>query len=100
MARKPKPCYVTSGIETNLTLELQVHLWRLVLEEKEDLDYLQVFDLQPMSLKGESLQKITQRQEVPPRTRVYKLAIDQPVLAKVFVIEDTSLFTMLLASEY
>ncbi len=61
-----------------------------------DKDYLQVFSL---SVNGDS-QRIKHSQEVPEYCKEYVITIENPVTEKVFVIDDTTHSTMILAEEY
>lgn len=97
--------YLTCGINTSIPPELVLLLWQLIDESKKvghELDYLQVFDLSPISdQEGQLLQKIEHSQEVPSYQASYTIQVmGEPVHAKVFVIDDTTHSTMLLAEEY
>ena len=60
-------------------------------------DYLQVFNLS----QENGQQKIEHVQEVPEYRREYLITLDIPIFTgKVFVIDDETHSTMLLASEY
>ena len=61
-----------------------------------DKDYLQVFYLSAENGR----QKIKHIQEVPEYTKEYYLNSDKPVTEKVFVIDDETHSTMILANEY
>ena len=61
-----------------------------------DKDYLQVFSLSEYNGK----QRIIHTQEIPEYKKEYVLNISKTVTAKVFVIDDETHSTMLLANEY
>ena len=89
--------YATSGINSELPLLTQIILWGLIdTMEVVRKDYLQVFLL---SADGEN-QRIIHEQEQPEYRKEYLLPSENPVTAKVFVIDDESHSTMLLAEEY
>ena len=62
----------------------------------EPKDYLQIFRL---SVSGRK-QKIIHEQEEPEYSQEYTINIELPVTEKVYVIDDETHSTMLLASEY
>lgn len=91
------PRYVTSGINSELPLLTQIVLWGLIdTMEVAEKDYLQVFLL---SADGEN-QRIIHEQEQPEYRKEYLFPSEKPVTMKVFVIDDESHSTMLLAEEY
>lgn len=96
--------YVTRGIADKISLELQMLLWTLIDVKKrkgQELDYLQIFELSVECLGGESYQKITHSQEVPPFTNQHIFHLtSQPVIGSVWVIDSTEYATMLLPEEY
>ena len=99
--------YQTKGIKEYLPIELQVTLWKLIDQAKtegKELDYLQVFEIEELdSDDGQRRIRINHKQEEPPREATYTLEIPEEtelVSAKVFVIDDGTHSTMLLASEY
>ena len=61
-----------------------------------DKDYLQVFSLS----EHNSRQRIVHSQESPEYNREYFFENDSPVTEKIFVIDDGTHSTMLLANEY
>ena len=72
-------------------------MWELINQMPVDnKDYLQVFSL----YADNSKQRLTHIQEVPEYTREYVFDTDAPVTAKIFVIDDETHSTMLLANEY
>ena len=89
--------YVTRGIAENLNPILMTILWEMIDNLTIPQDYLQVFNLSEENGK----QKIEHIQEVPEYRQEYLINTDTPVfIGKVFVIDDETHSTMLLASEY
>ena len=89
--------FLTRGIENEIPPWLINLMWYMILTmETDEKDYLQVFNL----TKKPTGQHIVHTQEQPP----YRYELDVPctdaVDAKVFVIDDKTHSTMLLASEY
>lgn len=89
-------CYLTHGIEASIPIRMQALLWNLIDLLPPERDYLQVFWLKPF---GE-MQKIIHTSEQPEYKKVCILPTDQPIDAKIYVIDDDNHTTMLLASEY
>ena len=91
------PRYVTSGVNSELPLLTQIILWGLIdTMEVVRKDYLQVFLL---SADGEN-QRIIHEQEQPEYRKECLFPSENPVTAKVYVIDDKTHSTMLLAEEY
>ena len=89
--------YVTRGISNELPLMLQIILWGLIdTMEVAEKDYLQVFCLSEES----GMQKIIHKQEQPDYNKEYLFQSEEPITAKIFVIDDETHTTMLLAEEY
>ncbi|WIW71466.1 DUF960 domain-containing protein [Anaerosinus gibii] len=94
--------YITCGISHAITKEIQLALWTMIdnLRASTDIevDYLHVFRL---SIQG-GKQKIIHRQEQPAYCNEILVAfIWNPVEnAKIFVIDDGTHSTMMLAEEY
>ena len=89
--------YATSGINSELPLLTQIILWGLIdTMEVVRKDYLQVFCL---SADGEN-QRIIHEQEQPEYRKEYLFPSEEPITAKIFVIDDETHTTMLLAEEY
>lgn len=89
--------FLTRGVEREIPAWLVNLMWHMVLTmEVEEKDYLQVFTL----TKTSTSQHIVHEQEQPPYR--YELEVECPdaVDAKVFVIDDRTYSTMLLAEEY
>lgn len=95
MFKNPK--YLTRSVQDTIPGWLVILLWHLIeIMRVERKDYLQVFHLSRM----DTGQHITHTQEQPP----YQYDLDVPcpdaVTAKIFVIDDGTHSTMLLAEEY
>ena len=89
--------FITRGVEENLNPLLVMVLWELIDSMTIQQDYLQVFELSEE--KGK--QKIEHSQEVPEYKREYLIKTDAPFfVGKIFVIDDETHVTMLLAEEY
>ncbi|MBP8593691.1 MAG: DUF960 domain-containing protein [Ruminococcus sp.] len=88
--------YLTCGVDSTIPLELQLFLWECVDRLPEPKDYLQVFELKPVG----NLQCITHSSEEPEYHMEYLLPLEVPITGKLYVIDDGSHSTMLLASEY
>ena len=89
--------FISSGIRNNVPPLLQIIMWELIKQIPVDKqDYLQVFSL---SVKG-GRQRIKHTQEVPEYSKEYVIFIENPVTEKVFVIDDKTHSTMILANEY
>ena len=91
------PKYLTKGVQSSVPGWLVILLWRLIeIMPVERKDYLQVFRLR----RTGTGQHITHTQEQPP----YQYDLDVPCTdamnAKIFVLDDGTNSTMLLADEY
>ena len=91
------PRYCTRGISSEVPLLMQIILWGLIDSmEVSEKDYLQVFCMSNESGK----QKIIHKQEQPEYSKEYLFPSEDPITAKIFVIDDETHTTMLLAEEY
>lgn len=91
------PRYATRGVNIEVPLLTQIILWGLIDSmEVAEKDYLQVFLLSDENGK----QKIIHEQEQPEYRKEYLFPSDTPITAKIFVIDDETHTTMLLAEEY
>ena len=91
------PKYLTCGAQRTLPVWLVLLLWHLITRiPDEQRDYLQVFRLQ----KTTAGQHISHEQEQPPYSYEMDIPCDDAVNAKIFVIDDQTHSTMLLAKEY
>ena len=88
--------YLTCGVDSTIPLEIQLFLWECVERMPAPRDYLQVFELKPVG----SLQSITHSSEEPEYHMEYLLPMEVPITEKLYVIDDGSHSTMLLANEY
>ncbi len=88
--------FITCGVEKNIPPLLQSFLWELIFTLPVDKDYLQVFNL---SAEGDK-QIVKHTQEVPVYNKEYIFEFENPVAEKIFVIDDGTHSTMLLANEY
>ena len=88
---------ITLGVYEHIPEPLQLLLWQLVDDPKEQ-DYVQIFDLQgtPDGVL------ICHSQEVPPYENVLKVQCEVAFgfKEKVYIIDDETHSTMLLAEEY
>ena len=89
--------FLTRGIESEIPAWLVHLMWHMVLTmEIEKKDYLQVFTL----TKTPTGQRIVHEQEQPTYRYELDVPCDDAVDAKVFIIDDLTHSTMLLAEEY
>ena len=88
--------YLTRGIEATIPLRLQTLLWNLIDLLPPQSDYLQVFRLEPFG----GMQQVVHTAEEPEYKKVLLFPSDDPITAKVYVIDDDDHTTMLLAEEY
>ena len=89
--------FMTRGVDERLSPLLVLSLWALIDNLPPPRDYLQVFNLSEKDGK----QKIEHIQEEPEHRREYLLNTGTPIFCgKIFVIDDETHSTMLLASEY
>ena len=91
------PKYITRGVQSEIPDALMLLMWQMIAAMRTaQKDYLQVFTL----TKTPTGQHIVHEQEQP----TYRYELDGPcddaVDAKVFVIDDFTHSTMLLAEEY
>lgn len=95
MFKNPK--YLTRGVQSGLPAWLVILLWHLIERIPDDQrDYLQVFRL----TRTATGQHITHEQEKPPYSYEMDVPCNDAVNAKIFVIDDQTHGTMLLAEEY
>lgn len=89
--------FLTCGVRAEIPSWLTNLMWHMVLTMGvESKDYLQVFTL----TKTPACQHIVHEQEQPPYRYELDVPCDDAVDAKVFVIDDLTYSTMLLAEEY
>ncbi|MEE3403215.1 MAG: DUF960 family protein [Acutalibacteraceae bacterium] len=90
------PRYLTAGVSASIPEYLQLFLWQCIDRLPPERDYLQVFRLEPFG----RMQQIRHSSEQPEHQMLYMLPMDEPVTAKVYVINSDTYSTMLLAEEY
>ncbi len=89
--------YCTRGIIGTLPPITQIILWELIdAMEIAEKDYLQIFHLSEENGK----QKIVHEQEQPVYRKECLFPSEEPITAKIYVIDDETHSTMLLAEEY
>ena len=89
--------YLTRGVQDTIPPELQLLMWNALEAVPEPKDYFQILRL--FVLNG--IQCIEHEQEQPPYKWEYLLpTIENPITAKVYIIDDGDHCTMLLAEEY
>ena len=95
--------FITKGVQQNIPLELQFFIWNcinMLKNQYKQIDYLQVFELTKQRADDIFFQKIEHRQEVPQYIKTYNIFSSKMVDAKLFVIDDGTYSTMMLAGEY
>ena len=91
------PKHLTKGVQSSIPSWLVILLWHLIeIMSAEQKDYLQVFRLR----KTATGQHVTHTQERPPYLYQMDVPCTDAVNAKIFVIDDGTHSTMLLAKEY
>ena len=88
--------YLSRGVDDTIPIELQLFMWACIDQLPEPRDYLQIFDLEQVG----NMQSITHRSEQPEYRKVYLLLSEKPITEKIYVIDDSTHSTMILASEY
>lgn len=96
--------FITKGIDTRVSKEIQIVCWELVdnLVKKKsiEIDYLQIVEFE----KSETRLLITHRQEEPKYNKQYELKLNDELIkldiAKLWIIDDGVNQTMLLPEEY
>ena len=88
--------FITCGVQEKIPTLLQFVMWELIKQLPVDRDYLQVFSLSA----DNGRQRVKHSQEVPEYSKEYVFNIGKPVTEKIFVIDDETHSTMLLANEY
>lgn len=95
--------YVSRGINNEIPIDVQIFMWKLIEELKdtiEDVDYLQVFTISTVD-EIENKIRIIHSQEIPEYKKIWIFKASKPCNdEKIFVIDDGSHSTMLLADEY
>ena len=88
--------YLTRGVQRLIPFELQCFMWSLIDQIPEPKDYFQVFKLTVQDGK----QHISHESEQPEYHKEYDIETEKPIEVKVYVIDDDTHCTMLLAEEY
>lgn len=89
--------FITKGVAENVDPLLQVFMWHCIDNMPLPKDYLQVFSLTVEN--GKAI--IKHYQEEPDYQKEYSLNVETPFfVGEIFVIDDKSHSTMLLANEY
>lgn len=90
--------YLTRGIKEQLTIPLQITLWKMIDNLALEKDYLQIFELTQIS---DTQIHILHNQEVPVFTSELTVNGNIPKeKLKIYVIDDGEYSTMLLSEEY
>lgn len=93
--------YATSGIMSSIPGYMQNLLWFLIeIMDVESKDYLQIIELDISIKDGKPAQMIIHRQEQPLYIREHVISVEEPLIAKIFLIDDGTNSIMLLADEY
>ena len=89
--------FITNGVAEKVNPSLQMFMWQCIDDMPPTKDYLQIFKCSVYDGK----QKITHIQEEPEYQREYLIISDAPFfVGKIFVIDDETHSTMILAEEY
>ena len=88
--------YITKGVQSEIPAVLQLFMWDCIATMKEPKDYLQIFRLSICN----GMQSIIYEQEQPEYKHEHLLYCNNPITAKIYVIDDGDHCTMLLAEEY
>ena len=93
-----KERYLSRGVQENLSIPVQITLWRMIEKVTVEKDYLQIFELS--QLPNNQL-RILHKQELPEYTSELSTNGNLPKeKLKIYVIDDGEYSTMLLADEY
>lgn len=92
--------YATKGVIAEIPQHLQNMLWYMVESMENEKDYLQVFELKREMTNGKLMQRLIHTQEQPEYKNEIVFAATDPVTNKIYVIDDNTHSTMLLAIEY
>ena len=89
--------FITGVVAGQIPLDLQLILWTMI-DDVPEQDYLQVFDISISKGQG----KIRHTQEVPEYEKevIFNAETTIDYSGRVFVIDDDTHSTMLLAEEY
>lgn len=97
MFEPEKKRYLTRGVDETIPPELQLFMWQAIDQMTQPKDYLQVFELS----ESGGLQCIHHTSEQPEYEMTYILpTVENPIIGKIYCIDDDDYCTMLLAEEY
>ncbi len=88
--------YLTKGVQAEIPLEFQLFMWVCIDSLPSERDYFQVFKLE----NKDGIQKIMHFSEQPEYCKEYIIPTNNPITAKVYIIDNDEYSTMLLAEEY
>lgn len=99
--------YMTRGIQQRMPLELQIVLWELQAQircEQARIDYLQVYELKIIEDNNRREQVVLHSSEQPEYEKIHHFQVEEPIIGKVFIIEevekDKMREAMMFAHEY
>lgn len=96
--------YKTSGVAHNVPERVQTFIWDFIAARANSanppLDYLQVFKLCVEKVGTMTMQKIECVQEQPEYTQSFVFPFEQAIDEKLYLIDDISHTTLILAHEY
>lgn len=96
--------YETAAYNQIVPEDTRMFIRRVIqrISDKSDTDYLQVFTLKPVKIKGKTVQEIKNTQEEPDKDHTYRLILpdDQIITEKIYVIDNLESHTYMIASEY
>lgn len=93
--------YVTDGINNRVPKDLQQLLWKLIDTMKvTNKDFMQLFIVDTINEFGIYKLIIKHSQEVPSYVKEHFLLTTSKIDEKIYIIDDGSHSTMLLAEEY
>lgn len=89
--------YLTREVADRVPIDIQLLMWDLV-EQIEEKDYLQVFELTP---KGSGIVEMIHKQEIPESTKLYKIKHNEiKEKMKLYIIDNGEYSTMMFSHEY
>ncbi len=88
--------YLSRGVDDTIPIELQLFMWACIDQLPEPRDYLQIFDLEQVG----DMQSIAHMSEQPEYHKAYLLPSENHITEKIYVIDDSTHSTMILATEY
>lgn len=95
------PRFFTNGISESLPPAIQLLLWHLIeTMSVSEKDYSQVFNLSTTFRHGQPKLTIQHRQERPEFCQILVVNTDHVIHEKIYIIDDGTHCTMLLAEEY